>query len=182
VSERREYFRVRALARVSLRALGKSEAESLRCALYTRAGAPSPARFATEGAREEFAGELRALLESQRQTALALERIERRLERLERGGGEGTAAAVEISLSGAGFAGPFELELEPDQLAWAELELPGSALAPITALVRSVGSTTGEFAAAFHFEDIHPEDREQIVQLALRIQSQRLRAEREAGR
>jgi hypothetical protein len=178
VSERREYFRVRALARVSLRPIGKAEAERLRCALYAR---PAAARPASRSGDAEPTGELRALLEAQRQTALALERVERRLERLERLAETGPAETVEISLSGAGFAGPFELELDADQLVWVELELPGSGLAPISALARAVRSPAGD-PGAFHFEDIHADDREQIVQLALRIQSQQLRAEREAGR
>ena len=63
---------------------------------------------------------------------------------------------------------------------WAELELPGSGLAPISALARPVRSTDAEDLCAFHFEDIHAEDREQLVQLALRIQSQGLRAQRSA--
>jgi hypothetical protein len=184
VSERREYFRVLALARVSLRALGKGEAERLRPSLYARPGEIASRTDERSRASGEDAGELRALYDALRQISLALARIERRLERLERGAREsgGPTEPVEISLSAAGFAGPFELELEPDQLAWVELELPGSGLAPISALARPVRSTDALHPAAFHFEDIHPEDREQIVQLALRIQSQRLRAEREASR
>jgi hypothetical protein len=175
VSERREYFRVRALARVRLRALDKSEAESLRHALYAR----PPRGAIDERARDPEQAPERALLEGLRQISLVLERIERRLERIERGGARPaeSAEAVEISLSGAGFAGPFELELAPGQLAWVELELPGSGLAPICALARPVRGD-GEHGNAFHFEAIHAEDREQLVQLALRLQSQALRAER----
>jgi hypothetical protein len=179
MSERREYFRVRALARVRLQALDKARAEALRHALYARAPRP----LSTERAHEAgTTTEGRAVLEALRQLSLALERIERRLERIERaesspGDAPGT---VEISLSGAGFAGPFELELAPDQLAWVELELPGSGLAPISALVRPVPCAPGEPPGAFQFEHIHPEDREQLVQLALRLQSTELRAARSA--
>jgi hypothetical protein len=178
VSDRREYFRVRALARVRLEALDKARADALRHALYARPPRSVPA----DRAREAEAAESRALLDALRQLSLALERIERRLERIERGDTAPDRApeAVEISLSGAGFAGPFELELEPDQLAWVELELPGSGLAPISALARPVPCTPGEPPGAFHFEHIHPEDREQLVQLALRLQSTELRAQRSA--
>jgi hypothetical protein len=136
---------------------------------------------AEERARDVETAEPRALLDGLRQISLALERIERRLERLELGARNTAAlssAPVEISLSGAGFAGPSELELAPDQLAWVELELPGSGLAPICALARPVRGPEAEPLAAFHFEEIHAEDREQLVQLALRIQSQALRAVR----
>jgi c-di-GMP-binding flagellar brake protein YcgR len=176
MSERREYFRVRALARVRLRSVDKAQAEALRHALYAQPSRGS----ADERAREGEFPEQRALLDGLRQISLALERIERRLERLELGA-EGAASPsepVEISLSGAGFAGPFELELEPDQLVWAELELPGSGLAKVCALARPVRGADAESMAAFHFEDIHPDDREQLVQLALRLQSQQLRASR----
>ena len=174
MSERREYFRVRALACVRLRAVDKTEAERLRAALYAR---PACSILDERAARDAEPGEERALLEGLRQISLALERIERRLERLERGGSSHDAEPVEISLSGAGFAGPFELELAPEQLAWVELALPGSGLAPICSLARPVRGAEGDLAA-FHFEEIHAEDREQLVQLALRIQSQALRAER----
>src|SRR5262249_38858214 len=108
MSERREYFRVRALARVRLRAVDKAQAEALRHALYARASRGS----AEERARESEFPEQRALLDGLRQISLALERIERRLERLELGGAGAASPSepVEISLSGAGFAGPFELE------------------------------------------------------------------------
>jgi len=38
-----------------------------------------------------------------------------------------------------------------------------------------------EISGAFEFEDIPPDEREQLAQLALRIQSQSLRAQREAN-
>jgi PilZ domain len=184
VSERREFFRVRAFARVSLRALSKVEADRLRPTIYARPGKASALRWTDERPADggAGAGEWHALRDVHRQLSVALERLERRIERLERATQPDVAhdAPVEISLSGAGFAGPFHIELEPDQRVWVELELPGSGLASICALARAVGSADLERAAAFHFEDIHADDREQLVQFALRIQSQSLRAEREA--
>jgi hypothetical protein len=186
MSERREFFRVRTLARVRLRAVSKPEAELLRRSLYARPG-EAKLRFASES-EESGAREWRALEAALHQISLALERIERRLEALERRAASGagataeTAGPLEISLSAAGFAGPFGLELEPDQLVWVELDLCGSGLPPIAALARSVRASASQ-EQAFHFEDIHAEDRERIVQLALRLQSQMLRAERAgAGR
>jgi hypothetical protein len=185
MSERREFFRVRTLARARLRAVSKPEAELLRRSLYARPG-EAKLHFASED--ESGAREWRALEAALHQISLALERIERRLEALERGAASAAGATVEIagpleiSLSAAGFAGPFGLELEPDQLVWVELDLCGSGLPPIAALARSVRATASE-EQAFHFEDIHAEDRERIVQFALRLQSQMLRAERAgAGR
>jgi hypothetical protein len=179
MSERREYYRVRALARVRFQPLEKAEAERLRHALYARPARSGPVLAPEARARESELAEQRALAEALRQVMHSLERIERRLDQLERGAqGASAPALVEISLSGAGFAGPFELELGPDQLVHVELELPGSGLAPISALARPVRGADPERFPAFHFEDIHAEDRELIVQLALRIQSQSLRAER----
>jgi hypothetical protein len=186
VSERREYFRVRALARVSLRPLAKAEAERLRPGIYARPGKTPAARWTDERDGEDPArgGAWSALADVHRQLTLALESLERRVERLERGTRPEAerGETVEISISGSGFAGPFAPELEPDQLIWAEIELPGSGMAPICALARAVGPADAGGDAAFHFEDIHADDREQLVQLALRIQSQSLRAQREAGR
>jgi hypothetical protein len=186
VSERREYFRVRALARVSLRPLSKAEADRLRPGIYARPGKLAPLHWVDEHPGDDPVrpGEWNALLDVHRQLSLALERLERRVERLERGERPeaGRSEAVEISISASGFAGPFALELEPDQPVWTEIELPGSGIAPICALSRPVAGTDAEYAAAFQFDDIHADDREQLVQLALRIQSQTLRAQREASR
>ena len=185
MSERREYFRVRALARVSLRPLSKVEAERLRPVIYARPGKTAPLRWSDDpdgdGSRNR---DWNALLDVHRQLSLALERLERRIERLERGARPEIERVepVEISISGSGFAGPFQLEPDPEQLVWAEIELPGSGMAPFCALSRAVGPAETGGDVAFHFEDIHADDREQLVQLALRIQSQSLRAQRESSR
>lgn len=186
MSERREYFRVRALARVSLRPLSKADADRLRPGIYARPGKQPALRWTEErtGTDPVRSGEWSALADVHRQLSLAIERLEHRVEQLERGARPDAERSepLEISISASGFAGPFAFELEAGRLVWAELELPGSGIAAICALARCVDSSESEAAAAFEFEDIHADDREQLVQLALRIQSQRLRAQREACR
>jgi hypothetical protein len=176
---RREYFRVPAFARVTLRALAKDQEDAERRRLHARS--VEPARASAAGAEPLAAPDPRGALELLRRIALALERIERRLDRLQPpraaapGDGWVSPGLMEIALSGSGFAGEFEFDADPDQLVHVELDLAEAGLPPLVALVRRV---PGPGPCAFQFEEIHSEDRERIVQLALRRQSEALRRQR----
>jgi hypothetical protein len=175
--EKREYFRVPVFARVALRALDKEQETAARRHLHARSVEPARA-----GAADGLASpEARGAIELLRRIALALERIERRLEQRPPAGAPdseivyASPGPIEISLSASGFAGRFAFDADPEQLVHVELDLWEAGLPPIVALAHRV---PGEGLCAFQFEDIHSEDRERIVQLALRTQSQALRRER----
>lgn len=180
MNERREFCRVRVLARVRIEPLDKADESLARAHLASRRVDPARSpRIEDAGAT----GEWRQLLESVARIAVSLERIERRLERLETGGetaGDAIVSGpVEMDLSASGFAFEAALDLEPGQLALIELDMPATGLPPIAALARFLEPRDAEAArAAFHFEQIHPEDLERVVQLGLRMQSQELRSRR----
>ncbi len=180
MSERREYYRTRVMALLVVEPVAKADEPAARRRLDARRVDPARApRIEDVGAASEW----RQLLEGVSRMAFALERIERRLERLERGPGGRpatlTPGPVEISLSASGLAVDVPLDLEPDDLALLEIDMPDTGLPPVAALGRYVAMGDPEApASAFHFEQIHPEDRERIVQLGLRMQSHALRAGR----
>ena len=179
MNERREFCRVRVIARVRVEPLEKSDESLARARLASRrVDAARAPRIEDAGAT----GEWRQLLDMVGRIAVSLERIERRLGRLESGGedaaGAFCSAPVEIDLSASGFAFEAALDLDADQLALVELDMPETGLPPIAALARFVAAHDGRPRAAFHFEQIHPEDLERVVQLGLRVQSQELRSRR----
>jgi hypothetical protein len=179
--ERRSFYRVRVFAHVSLRPV--TQADELAERRRLRAQRVEPARLPSFD-DPTSSTELRQLLGGVQRIASSLDRIERRLERLERGAerGEELTSSTEISLSASGFAGSFEPILKDGALVVAELDLREAGLPPIRALARVVGPRFPHAnATAFWFEEIHPDDRERIVQLAMQVQSQSLRQERSDG-
>ena len=117
--------------------------------------------------------------------ALSLDRIERRIDDVARQAGGmqsellSSDAPVEVCLSAAGFAGPFGIDLPDKTLVEVQLDLGDAGVPPIWALARVVTQDTdAPDDTAFSFEEILPDDRERLVQLALRSQTQALRKER----
>lgn len=186
--ERREYFRILCFARVRLRVLEPADEPSARARIRARR---VPHAF-TPGALEEagLGAEQRLSLGLLKSIALSLERIERQIDRVGRpsGAADGellpTDAPLEISLSASGFAGPFGLDLADKTLVEAQLDLGDAGLPMIAALARVVASPDQPSLdrTAFAFEELVPDDRERIVQLALRSQTQALRDERSGER
>lgn len=128
------------------------------------------------GSLEEarLAAEQRALLLALERISVTLARLDRRVEDLVRAQVAGEAPLllpeerVEISLSPSGFAGPFDLDVEPGALVEVDLDLAGLPVIP--ALARVVRALEGDADAvlAFSFEECAAEDRERIVELTLR--------------
>ncbi len=184
MKERRSYFRIRTPARVHVRAVEEGSFEEARLRVRARHVAPP----ITPGSLEEsrLSTEGRVTLDLLQRVAVTLERIERRLDELERTRrGQASPSLVPedpvvISLSASGFSGPFDLELEPGSLVEVTLDLWEGGLPSISALARVAPSRPGEDqpSLAFRFVDILPDDRERIVQLSLRRQSQALREQR----
>ncbi len=183
--ERREFFRVEIPARVRLRAVSGDEVESARTRIRTR---QVPAAFAP-GALEEnrIGSEHRLTIGLLRGIALSLERMERSLAELaERGVGssglpEGRRDPVPLSLSGSGFSGPLAFELVPGSVAEVEIDLLDAGYPLIRALAeqtRGPDIESDPAFAAFRFVEIPDDDRERIVQLALRIDRQSLQRNR----
>ena len=180
MKERREYFRFPAFARVTLRPVDAEEAEALRAHIRNRR-VPSGLRA---GALDEsqMSPEARLGLSLLRYIAHTLERIERRLG--ERASGTqpdmwNASAPVDISLSACGFAGRFGLDIADKSLFEIDLDLGDAGLPPIRALAHAVADDGRLEQNAFEFVEIHPDDRERLVALALRTQQQALREERE---
>ncbi len=183
MSRRREYFRIRCFARVGLRLLDPQDEPEARTRIRSRC---VPRAFAP-GALEEsgLAGEQRLTLDLLKYIALSLDRIERRIDgALRRADEDGdllaTSGPVEIRLSAAGFAGPFGLDLPNKALVEVQLDLGDAGLPLITALAHVItpNGTESLDDTAFGFVELLPDDRERIVQLALRSQTQALREER----
>lgn len=182
LSEQRRYFRVEARARVVVRALENAEIEAAR-ARVRGALPPVASSAADDGA---FSAGERAILAALEKLATRVSRLERVLET------ETSVAAPEppakadrlpptrIVISGSGFAGAFALETQPGALVEASIELVDAGVPPIAALARVVERKPGDAPRerGFRFEEISPDDRERIVQFALRTQSQALRRER----
>lgn len=179
----REYFRIDAPARVALRAVAPDEEEAARLRVRAR---HTPG-FDPRSLEEARAGvEQRALLDVLGRIALLLERVDRRLDELGRlwiSGERGPligSEPVRISLSGSGFSGVVPITCSPGALFEAHLDLWESGLPLIASLARLV-RVDADGGRAFAFEEILPADRERIVQLAVRRQSQALREQRREG-
>ena len=180
MSERREFRRMRLPAHVRIAPLDKEDEPEARARLAARRvdRARTP-RIEDPGAT----GEWRQLLDGIARMAIALERIERRLDRLDPAAPSPPDALVigptPIDLSASGFAFQASLDLDPGQLVAVELDMPETGLPPIAALARFLGPRDARApSCAFHFEQIHPDDLERVVQLGLRMQSQELRSQR----
>lgn len=183
--ERREFFRIEIPARVRLRAVSGDEVESARTRIRTR---QVPAAFAPGAIEENRLGsEHRLTIGLLRSIALSLERMERSLAELaERGTGSADLLAgrrdpVPLSLSGSGFSGPLAFELAPGSVAEVEIDLLDAGYPLIRALAEQIrgSDVEGDPAfAAFRFAEILDDDRERIVQLALRVDRQSLQRNR----
>ncbi|MCP4003088.1 MAG: hypothetical protein GY725_02715 [bacterium] len=172
--ERREYFRIHAFARVGFRPLAVGDLDSARRRIRAR---NVPAILSPGSTTEAgLSAERRIELDLLRHIALTLERIDRRMEdtlarRSATALGACKYAPVEISLSGAGFSGPFELSIDSDELVEVDLDLWESGLPCIPAIARAVASTAEDPRInSFCFEELHPEDEDQIVRLTLQSQ------------
>ncbi len=183
MSQRREYFRIRCFARIGLRLLDPQDEPAARGRIRSRC---VPRAFAP-GVLEEsgLAGEQRLTLGLLKYIALSLDRIERRIDGAfrradERGDLLAAGGPAEICLSATGFAGPFGLDLPNKALVEVQLDLGDAGLPLITALARVIASDETESLddTAFGFVELLPDDRERIVQLTLRSQTQALRKER----
>ena len=183
MSTRREYFRIRCYARVGLRIVDDVEESAARARVRTRS---IPRAFAP-GALEaqNLPSEQLLALGLLKYIALSLDRIERRIDDVARQAGGmqsellSSDAPVEVCLSAAGFAGPFGIDLPDKTLVEVQLDLGDAGVPPIWALARVVTQDTdAPDDTAFSFEEILPDDRERLVQLALRSQTQALRKER----
>ena len=178
----REYFRVATVARVSLRAVEAADEENARRRVRLR-HVPDPiAKHGVEDAR--IANEDRAMLDVLGRISLALDRIDRRIEEIARvqlgnEGGPLTSLGgdpIDVVLSGSGFSVPYDMKLEPGTLVEAYLDLwdAGLPLIPALARVARIDTGPGDEHTALGFCEIAPEDRERIVQLAIRRQSEHL--------
>ncbi len=184
--EKREYYRVRVFARVGTRVLAPKKVEEVKHHIRSR---HLPIGFTPSVVNDSrLTTENRVVLDLLRNIATSLERIERHLEGSAGATGERgsssrmTYQSTEITLSGSGLFGAFELDLQPDDLVELELELLDTGIPMIPALARVVGPSNegGCPGTAFKFEEIHQDNREHIVQLTLRRQSEALR-EQKAG-
>jgi hypothetical protein len=181
MSERRNYYRVSAFARVGLRAIDPDRVEMVRLQIRARStpGALAPGPF--EDARLEV--EQKATIELLQRISYSLDRIEYRLEDIllhQRGSKAWfsiTSHPVEITLSGSGLSGCFELPLSPGDLAEVTLDIWGAGLPLIYAVARVVDTKEAKEGTitALNFEELTPEDRERIVQFTIRSQSRGLR-------
>jgi hypothetical protein len=183
VTNAREYFRVAVPARVALRVLRPGEEQSARLRVRLR-HFPLPGGFSPPD-EPRTSGETSLQLELLQRIAVTLARIEQKLEELARARIDGDPAPLcwtqplEISVSACGFAGRFELAAAPGALVESYLDLGDAGLPPIPALARLVElDRGGSGVAALTFEELAPQDRERLVQLALRTQSEALRVGR----
>ncbi len=182
----REYFRIRTHARVGLRRVAAGELGRAR--LRVRALHVPPVIPAGSLDESRQSPEERATLAVLQRIWIALERLDRRVASLAAGPGGEEAwlvspdEPVEVGLSASGFAGDFALGDATGTLFEASLDLSEAGLPPIPALVRLARRFAHEDReiVAFAFDEIHEADRERVVQLALRRQSEELRA-RDAG-
>jgi hypothetical protein len=182
--ERRTYFRIRMPARVAIRPVEETSLAEARLRVRSRHVAPPIAPGSLEETR--IPPESRATLDVLQRIAITLERIDRRLDDLILVQNDPDAKSqiagdpVVISLSASGFSGPFDLDLESGTAVEVTLDLTEGGIPSIPALARIVRSTrtTPQPITALRFIHILPDDRERIVQLSLRRQSQDLRERR----
>ncbi len=184
MKEKRSYFRIKTPARVAIRPLGEGSLEEARLRVRARHVVPPIAPGSLEENR--LSAEGRAMLEVLQRVAVTLDRMDQRLEDLIRAHQDGNIPSlipgdpVVISLSASGLSGPFDLDLEPGSPVEVTLDLCEGGLPQIPALARIIRSTgdANRETTALRFIDILPDDRERIVQLSLRRQSQNLREQR----
>ncbi len=183
MSIRREYFRIRCYARVGIRVVDDVEESAARARVRTRSIPRAFAPGELEG--QGLPSEQLLALGLMKYIALSLDRIERRIDEVARRASGvhsdllSCDSPVEICLSAAGFAGPFGLDLPDKTLVEVQLDLNDAGLPPIWALARVVVQNPDVADdTAFSFEEILPDDRERLVQLALRSQTQAIRKER----
>lgn len=177
----REYFRIRAYARVGLRRVEASQLERARLRVRAQHVPPVIPTGSLDESRQS--AEQRAMLSLLQRIWVSLERIDRRMALL--AGGPGAAESwllapeepLAIGLSASGFAGEFPLHEPTGTLFEAMLDLSEAGLPPIPTLSRLARrfAHDGRDVVAFSFEEIHEADRERVVQLALRRQSEALR-------
>ncbi len=180
--DRREYYRVRAPARVDLRVVPEERLEEARADVRTR-HVPSPVRPGTLDERS-LTPESRILLDVLHRMSMALARIDARLEVLSTQNGTHQRASrpdpIDVSLSGTGIALPFEAPAEVGTLVGLTLDVcdPTTPLIPALARVVRIWTEDDRRYAALRFDEIHPEDQERLVQFSLRQQSAELRERR----
>ena len=188
MNERREYFRIRCFARVGLRRIDPDDEPAARARVQSRCLPRAFAPGALEGSG--LPSEHRMALGLWKHIALSLDRIERRIDDvIRRADGVksdllASDAPVEICLSAAGFGGPFGLDLPDKALVEVQLDLGDAGLPLIQAVARIVSPEDmgPSDNTAFAFEELLDDDRERLVQLALRTQTQALRKERSGER
>ena len=187
MSEKREYFRIRIPARLSYRFVPEEDVEEARLRVRARSVVSPIPPGALEATR--LPGEMRVALEILGRIAVTLERIDQRVDALiqiQRGGAPSAHILpnpIEISLSASGLACPTDLGAAPGDLLEITLELCESGIPPVPALarvVKRVGNGEGR-VTALRFVELQSQDRERLVQLALRRQSRSLREEGTGG-
>ncbi len=185
--ERREYFRIRTFARVSLCVLPEADVEQARLRLKVR----RPSAYLASATIDEsgLSAEHRAALDLMQRIALTLDRIDRRLDDMSRAGPDPDhaipAEPINITLSAAGFSGKFPIDVSPGEMVEVQLDLWESGLPLIGALARVVkleDSDEGHLITAFVFDELLPDDEERIIQLTLRSQSEAIRENRKEER
>jgi hypothetical protein len=187
VIERRDYYRIRTSARVALWVVPEESLPLAIARVRARHVLPPIPRGVVE--ERGLSTEIRAVLDVLQRISMTLERIDRRVDdvmRVQRGEDPRSVVPsdpVEISLSGSGFACPLNTPVEPGTLVELTLDLWDAGIPQIPALARVVRQWTedDQSLAAMRFVEILPEDRERIVQLALRRQSASLREQRMGG-
>ena len=129
--------------------------------------------------------ETRLVLELMQRVAFSLDRIDRRLHETPSPPGPRDQPVSErpfpITLSGSGFAAPLLIDVPAGMCVDATLDLweMGMPLIPCVARVLGPDPVRPPKVIAMRFEEILPEDRERLVRLSLRCQSQALREDRE---
>jgi hypothetical protein len=184
--DRRQFFRIRTLARIGLRVLAPDELEGARLRVAART---QPSRFVLVAGDElRPAAESYATLQLLQQILFALDRLNRRMDELlaqSQGGARAMVAeTLSVSLSGSGFAASFASELRRGELVEAEIELGESGLPVLACIARVVSAEPAgkRTLAALHFDALAPEDRERIVQFCIQSQSRELAARRPGSR
>lgn len=180
--ERRAYLRFRAPIRLRVRRLSETSEEVALRRVRGRRRSLAPMLPGSDDARS--AVEAQPVLEILREISATLERIEDRLsDPSERE--EARVSEPEISLSASGIAIPLGL-FDPAKgaLVELELELPDDGIPRIRALARVVRSfpARGRRFTALSFDGISGEDRERLVQVALRRDFAELRERRAESR
>ncbi|MFQ5696677.1 MAG: hypothetical protein ACE5IL_00130 [Myxococcota bacterium] len=180
--ERRAHLRFCAPIRLRVRQVGEASREE---ALQRVRGRRVPLAPALAGPDDGSSGtDARLVLGLLQQIAATLERIETRLSH-DGERGEPLTCEREIRLSASGLAIPRDrFEADLGDLVEVELELPEDGIPRIRALARGVRSfhRGGRPWTALSFEELGAEDRERLVQVALRRDLAELRERRAVGR